>query len=67
MDNATERAGMLFVQVERFMRVLASVVQQVNFYLYATTCRTMLCKKNDSISLLVFFKKNDTFLNLETV
>lgn len=33
MDNATERAGMLLVQVERFMRVLASVVQQVNFYL----------------------------------
>ncbi|KAK4361049.1 hypothetical protein RND71_020001 [Anisodus tanguticus] len=28
MDNATERSGMLLVQVERFMKVLASVVQQ---------------------------------------
>lgn len=31
INNATEKAGMLLVQVERFMRVLSSVVQQVCF------------------------------------
>lgn len=41
MDNATERAGMLLVQVERFMRVLASVVQQVIVYLLTTPCCTI--------------------------
>ena len=30
INNATEKSGMLLVQVERFMRVLSSVVQQVN-------------------------------------
>lgn len=29
INNATEKASMLLVQVERFMRVLSSVVQQV--------------------------------------
>ncbi|MCI60523.1 anaphase-promoting complex subunit 4, partial [Trifolium medium] len=29
ISNATEKAGMLLVQVERFMRVLSSVLQQV--------------------------------------
>lgn len=29
IDNATEKAGILLIQVERFMRVLASSVQQV--------------------------------------
>lgn len=29
INDATEKAGMLLVQVERFMRVLSSVVQQV--------------------------------------
>lgn len=29
IDSATEKAGMLLVQVERFMRILSSVVQQV--------------------------------------
>lgn len=28
-SNATEKAGILLIQVERFMRVLSSVVQQV--------------------------------------
>ncbi|CAK9141794.1 unnamed protein product [Ilex paraguariensis] len=33
MDNATEKAGMFLIQVERFMRVLSSVVQQFsNFF-----------------------------------
>jgi len=31
ISNATEKAGMLLVQVERFMRVLSSVLQQVCF------------------------------------
>lgn len=30
INNATEKSGMLLAQVERFMRVLTSVVQQVN-------------------------------------
>lgn len=29
INNATEKSGILLVQVERFMRVLSSVVQQV--------------------------------------
>lgn len=29
INNATERSGMILVQIERFMRVLASVEQQV--------------------------------------
>ncbi|KAG8365467.1 hypothetical protein BUALT_Bualt18G0107800 [Buddleja alternifolia] len=33
IDNATEKAGMLLVQVERFIRILSSVVQQFsNFF-----------------------------------
>lgn len=32
MNHATDKAGMLLVQVERFMMVLSSVVQQVFFY-----------------------------------
>lgn len=30
IDNATEKAGMLLVQIERFNRILSSVVQQVH-------------------------------------
>lgn len=29
IDNATEKSGMILVQIERFMRVLSSVEQQV--------------------------------------
>lgn len=29
IENATERAGMLLIQVERFLRILSSVLQQV--------------------------------------
>lgn len=29
MNNAMEKAGMLLVQVDRFMRVLSTVLQQV--------------------------------------
>lgn len=31
INNATEKAGMILVQVERFIRVLSTVVQQVCF------------------------------------
>lgn len=31
INNATEKAGMILVQVERFIRVVSSVVQQVSF------------------------------------
>lgn len=41
INNATEKAGMLLVQVERFMRVLSSVVQQV-------------CLSEDPLLLLLF-------------
>lgn len=30
IENATERAGMLLIQVERFLRILSSVLQQVH-------------------------------------
>lgn len=36
IDNATEKSGMLLVQIERFSRILSSVVQQVHFFLYKT-------------------------------
>lgn len=52
MDNATERAGMLLVQVERFMRVLASVVQQVIVYLLTTL--VVLFSRVGACLLLVF-------------
>lgn len=35
IDNATEKAGMLLVQIERFNRILASVVQQVHTIPYS--------------------------------
>lgn len=33
IDKAAEKAGIFLVQVERFMKVLSSAVQQVCFYL----------------------------------
>ncbi|KAK4786986.1 hypothetical protein SAY86_010819 [Trapa natans] len=43
MDCAAEKAGMLLVQVERFMRVLSSVVQQFsNFFTWLLKCIKML-------------------------
>lgn len=30
IDNATEKAGMLLVHIERFLRILSTVVQQVS-------------------------------------
>ncbi|XP_027345538.1 anaphase-promoting complex subunit 4 isoform X2 [Abrus precatorius] len=43
INNATEKAGMLLVQVERFMRVLSSVVQQYsNFFNWLLKCIKLL-------------------------
>ncbi|KAF3972332.1 hypothetical protein CMV_004142 [Castanea mollissima] len=43
INNATEKAGMLLVQVERFMRVLSSVVQQFsNFFNWLLKCIKLL-------------------------
>ncbi|XP_043711460.1 anaphase-promoting complex subunit 4 isoform X2 [Telopea speciosissima] len=43
IDSATEKAGMLLVQVERFMRVLATVLYQFqNFFTWLTKCVKLL-------------------------
>ncbi|KAE7995578.1 hypothetical protein FH972_000358 [Carpinus fangiana] len=43
INDATEKAGMLLVQVERFMRVLSSVVQQFsNFFNWLLKCIKLL-------------------------
>lgn len=42
MGNATENAGMFLIQVERFTRVLCTVVQQVCLCLCRASCRHML-------------------------
>ncbi|KAF7803543.1 anaphase-promoting complex subunit 4 [Senna tora] len=43
LNNATEKAGMLLVQVERFVRVLSSVVQQFsNFFNWLLKCIKLL-------------------------
>ncbi|XP_027191868.1 anaphase-promoting complex subunit 4 isoform X2 [Cicer arietinum] len=43
ISNATEKAGMLLVQVERFMRVLSSVLQQYsNFFNWLLKCIKLL-------------------------
>ncbi|XP_057419875.1 anaphase-promoting complex subunit 4 [Lotus japonicus] len=43
INHATEKAGMLLVQVERFMRVLSSVVQQYsNFFNWLLKCIKLL-------------------------
>ncbi|KAF3629101.1 Anaphase-promoting complex subunit 4 [Capsicum annuum] len=63
MDNATERAGMLFVQVERFMRVLASVVQQFsNFFSWLLkSVKILMAEPSDQLpfnsELVIIFLK----------
>ncbi|TYG48556.1 hypothetical protein ES288_D10G024800v1 [Gossypium darwinii] len=43
INNATEKSGILLVQVERFMRVLSSVVQQFsNFFNWLLKCIKLL-------------------------
>lgn len=46
MNNATENSGMFLVQVERFMRVLSSVVQQFsNFFNWLLKCIKLLMQE----------------------
>lgn len=51
MNHATDKAGMLLVQVERFMMVLSSVVQQFsNFFSWLLKCIKMLMSElNDQL------------------
>ncbi|KAF9614456.1 hypothetical protein IFM89_018692 [Coptis chinensis] len=45
-DNATEKAGMLLIQVERFLRVLAIVVFQFqNFFNWISKCMKLLASE----------------------
>ncbi|KAJ8545584.1 hypothetical protein K7X08_018167 [Anisodus acutangulus] len=63
MDNATERSGMLLVQVERFMRVLASVVQQFsNFFSWLLkSVKILMAEPSDQLpfnsELVIIFLK----------
>ncbi|KAJ4825108.1 Anaphase-promoting complex subunit 4 [Turnera subulata] len=46
IDNATEKAGMILVQIERFMRILASVEQQFsNFFNWLLKCIKLLMQE----------------------
>lgn len=46
INNATEKSGMLLAQVERFMRVLTSVVQQFsNFFNWLLKCIKLLMQE----------------------
>ncbi|KAJ8549636.1 hypothetical protein K7X08_033343 [Anisodus acutangulus] len=63
MDNATERSGMLLVQVERFMKVLASVVQQFsNFFSWLRkSVKILMAEPSDQLpfnsELVIIFLK----------
>ncbi|KAF8033720.1 hypothetical protein BT93_C0086 [Corymbia citriodora subsp. variegata] len=64
VDNAVEKAGMLLVQVERFIRVLSSVVQQfANFFSWLLKCiKQLMSEPSDQLltynsELVVVFLK----------
>ncbi|KAM7255303.1 hypothetical protein ACFE04_020544 [Oxalis oulophora] len=64
VNDATEKAGMLLIQIERFMKVLSSVVQQFsNFFNWLLKCIKLLMQEtNDqplqyNSELLVIFLK----------
>ncbi|XVF40588.1 hypothetical protein PTKIN_Ptkin01aG0126000 [Pterospermum kingtungense] len=64
INNATEKSGLLLAQVERFMRVLTSVVQQFsNFFNWLLKCIKLLMQEPSdqllpfSSELLVIFLK----------
>ncbi|XP_054802948.1 anaphase-promoting complex subunit 4 isoform X2 [Prosopis cineraria] len=64
LNNATEKAGMLLVQVERFMRILSSVVQQFsNFFNWLLKCiKLLMSEPSDQLlpynsELVVIFLK----------
>ncbi|KAG5516788.1 hypothetical protein RHGRI_037512 [Rhododendron griersonianum] len=63
-SNATEKAGILLIQVERFMRVLSSVVQQFsNFFSWLLKCvKILMSEPSDQLSpfsseLVIMFLK----------
>ncbi|KAL5699236.1 Anaphase-promoting complex subunit 4 [Ranunculus cassubicifolius] len=51
INHATEKAGMLFIQVERFLHVLASVVYQFqNFFTWLSKCiKLLMSEPSDQI------------------
>ncbi|EEF37696.1 Anaphase-promoting complex subunit, putative [Ricinus communis] len=64
IDNATEKSGMILVQIERFMRVLSSVEQQFsNFFSWLLKCIKLLMQEPSdqllpySSELVVIFLK----------
>ncbi|XP_057748583.1 anaphase-promoting complex subunit 4 [Arachis stenosperma] len=64
VNNATEKAGMLLVQVERFMRILSSVLQQyANFFNWLLKCiKLLMSEPSDQLlpynsELIVIFLK----------
>ncbi|KAI9121353.1 hypothetical protein K1719_008386 [Acacia pycnantha] len=64
LNNATEKAGMLLVQVERFMRILSSVVLQFsNFFNWLLKCiKLLMSEPSDQLlpynsELVVIFLK----------
>ncbi|XP_052203528.1 anaphase-promoting complex subunit 4 [Diospyros lotus] len=64
ISNATEKAGMLLIQVERFMRVLSSVVQQFsNFFSWLQkSVKTLMSEPSDQLlpfssELVIIFLK----------
>nr|XP_043625112.1 anaphase-promoting complex subunit 4 isoform X2 [Erigeron canadensis] len=65
-DNATEKAGMLLVQIERFMRVLSSSVQQFsNFFNWLQKCVKMLMSEPIDQHQLLPFKSELVILFLK--
>ncbi|KAI8525409.1 hypothetical protein RHMOL_Rhmol13G0228400 [Rhododendron molle] len=63
-SNATEKAGILLIQVERFMRVLSSVVQQFsNFFSWLLKCvKILMSEPSDQLppfssELVIMFLK----------
>ncbi|XP_057796354.1 anaphase-promoting complex subunit 4 [Salvia miltiorrhiza] len=64
IDNATEKAGMLLVQIERFIRILSSVVQQFsNFFNWLLKCvKVLMSEPSDQLlpfssELVILFLK----------
>ncbi|CAA7408172.1 unnamed protein product [Spirodela intermedia] len=64
IDNATERAGILLVQVERFLRVLAIVIHELqNFFSWLMRCIKLLMSESatpvslPNIELIITFLK----------
>ncbi|GFP97378.1 anaphase-promoting complex subunit 4 [Phtheirospermum japonicum] len=64
IDNGTEKAGMLLVQIERFIRILSSVVQQFsNFFNWLLKCvKVLMSEPSDQLlpfssELVIIFLK----------